>query len=80
MKKYTVHGKFEGSVSIEVEAKSAEDAFEKAYEEFGGISGYVGNGGIDKVVGVSGRNESIDCDYAEVEWKRPEEVGEDEKE
>lgn len=35
-------------------------AFEKADDEFGGISGYVGNGGTEKLIGVCGSNEGIE--------------------
>ena len=44
---------------------------EKAYDEFSGVSGYAGNGGTDKLIGVSGSDESIfpadDFEFDEVE-------------
>lgn len=35
---------------------------ERANGEFGGLSRYCGNGGMDKLVGVSGVGESVDID------------------
>jgi len=35
---------------------------ERANSEFGGLSRYCGNGGMDKLVGVSGVGESVDID------------------
>ncbi|MGD9697533.1 hypothetical protein [Acinetobacter sp.] len=58
--KYKVTIPFAVFVSVEVDAetpKEAEDiAFEDAY-----ITGYCGNGGTDKLVGVSGSNVSIEA-------------------
>lgn len=59
---YLVTGKAEVSVYIRIEAGSEEEAIEKANEEFGGITSYCGNGGMDKLIGVDGINESIDAD------------------
>lgn len=59
--KYRVSGNIQVSVGITVEAKSEEEAIEKAYEEFGGINDYGSNGGID-MIGVSGRTEWIEAD------------------
>lgn len=72
MKKYRVFGKFTGYVSTEVEAENAGEAVEKAYEEFNGIRSYAGNGGWDKLIGVSGAKETIDFE-SEIEWEQPEE-------
>ncbi|PAV30259.1 hypothetical protein CIL05_07260 [Virgibacillus profundi] len=44
---------------------------EKAYDSFGGIDSFLGNGGADKLIGVTGINESIygdgEVDFDEVE-------------
>ena len=67
MPKYKVYGTVTVEVIITVDADNEDDAFEKAYQEFGGIGSYCGNGGSDKLIGVRGQNESIDC-IGEVEW------------
>lgn len=72
MKEYTVYGKVACYVSVKVKAENAGDAVEKAYEEFGGISSYVGNNGWDKLIGVSGTHETIEASD-EIEWEEPEE-------
>ncbi|MFB0847303.1 hypothetical protein [Paenibacillus oleatilyticus] len=74
MPEFEVLGKFTVHVSKKVEAESAEEAVEKAVEEFGGITGYVRNGGIDKLLGVMGRDESIEANWLEIEWEQPEEA------
>lgn len=65
--KYTVYGTVHAQVSIKVDAANKDEAIEKAYEEFGGITSYCGNGGNDKLIGVSGSDESIEAD-GEVEF------------
>lgn len=60
--KYRVTGKMQVSVGITVEAESEEEAIEKAYEEFGGVHSYCGNGGMDKLIGVSKDTEWIEAD------------------
>lgn len=45
---------------------------EKAYDEFGGISSFVGNGGTDKLIGVYGSDEGLHED-GEVEFEEVEE-------
>jgi hypothetical protein len=47
-------------------------AIDMAYSEFGGLTGYVGNGGYDKLIGVHATGESIEAD-CEVEFKTAEE-------
>lgn len=59
---YDVHGTVEVVVTVTVEAENGEEAIEKAQKCFGGIQSYCGNGGIDKLIGVSGSNESIELD------------------
>ncbi len=52
--KYRVIGTIQVSVGIIVEAENEDDAIQKAYKEFGGVTGYCGNGGTDKLIGVDG--------------------------
>lgn len=52
MKKYTVTGHATVVCCMVVEAKSEEEAIEKANEEFGSLTNYAGMGGIDKLLGV----------------------------
>ncbi|MFB0841822.1 hypothetical protein [Paenibacillus oleatilyticus] len=74
MPKYKVWGKFTAHVTKEVEADSAEEAVEKAAQEFGGINGFAGNGGYNKLIGVTGRDESVEANWPEIEWEQPEEA------
>lgn len=67
--KYLVEGIVEVVVGIVVDAESGEDALEKAYDNFGGIHAYAGNGGYDKVIGVAGSEEFISCDEDPVEFR-----------
>ena len=60
--KYRVIGNIQVSVGITVEAESEEEAIQKAYEEFGGVRDYCGNGGTDKLIGVDGSTEWIEAD------------------
>jgi len=54
MKKWTVYGNCVVGVAVTVSAETEEEAIEAAYDEFDGLTGYVGNGGIgDKLVGVN---------------------------
>lgn len=63
MANYCVYGLATATVTITVEADSPEEALEKANDQFGGVSGYAGNGGMgDKLIGVSGWNETIQYD------------------
>lgn len=64
---YTVTGTATVTVCIEVDVDDKEDAIDVAYEEFGGIHSFCGNGGMDKLIGVSGTHESIEID-GEVEF------------
>ena len=64
---YNVYGTVTISVACRVTANSEEEAVDAAYEEWGGINSYVGNGGTDKMIGVRGTHESIEAD-GEVEW------------
>jgi hypothetical protein len=50
------------TVSVEVEAKTREEALAKAPKKFGGVHSFGSNGGADKLIGVEGENETIDAD------------------
>lgn len=75
MTKYTVTGRVYTSVNMtfdisdlpedvrDLSPSDLEDyLLDKAYDDFGGISNYLGNGGSEKLVGVTGSNESLYCD------------------
>lgn len=71
MKKYRVYGTTTVTVTKEVWAANEEDAYEKAYFQLDSLTAYCGNGGIDKLIGVDGDDESVDAgdviDYTEAE-------------
>lgn len=67
MKKYKVHGTFTITITKEVWANDEDEAVDKAYEKFGGVHEYCGNGGYDKLVGVDDDTESVAAD-GEAEW------------
>ncbi len=60
--KHRVIGNIQVSVGIIVEAENEDEAIQNAYEEFGGVNGYCGNGGTDKLIGVDGDTEWIEAD------------------
>lgn len=68
MKKYRVFGTVSVCVSTVVKANSPEEAKEIADHFFGGVTGFCGNGGSSKLIGVSGHDESIECNDS-VEWE-----------
>ena len=59
MPKFDVHGTVPVVVHIAVEADNGEEAIKIANKKFGGVREYAGNGGMDKLIGVEGFNESI---------------------
>lgn len=61
-KKYDVHGTVPVVVHITVEAENGDQAMEIAEKIFRGVKEYAGNGGVDKLIGVKGDNESITVD------------------
>lgn len=76
MKKYIVTGYTRVTVEVTVEAENKEEAIEKAYEECSGPMNFVGNGGVDKMIGVCDSDSaevSINCDD-EVEYTEVEEI------
>lgn len=62
MPKFRVSGKAFAWVSTMVEAESKDSAIDEAYNSFGGVGGYCGNGGYDKLIGVCGSDDTIECD------------------
>lgn len=67
MKKYRVYGHATVTVSTVIEVPdeeelTAEEIYERAEDTFSGIGAFAGNGGCDKIIGVSGWNESISAD------------------
>lgn len=73
MSKWRVYGTVTAEVYVNVEAADEEMAIEEAEREFGGIDGFCGNGGSDKLVGVHGTDESIEISDC-VEWQSAEPV------
>ena len=67
MKKYRVLGNTVVSVFKEVYANSEEEAYEIANQELHYLTGYRGNNGWDKLVGVEGDDESVSADDT-IEW------------
>lgn len=72
MKKFKVSGVAEVVVTKEVWALNEEDAYNKAFASLPSLTAYAGNGGWDKLVGVSGSDESVDIfediEYNDVEY------------
>lgn len=69
--KFRVLGETTAFVSIEVEAETAEEAIDVACQELDCLTSYAGNGGIDKLIGVSMRKASV-CADDPIEWKEAE--------
>lgn len=66
MKNYRVEIPYLVYVSAYVEAENEEDAIDAAFNEGAGLTGYCGNGGSGKLVGVYGENlfvEAADTPY-----------------
>lgn len=70
---YCVWGVTEIDVSVVIEADNKEEALKEAEKYFGGIHSFVGNGGTNKLIGVTGDNEGIESE-GEIEWKFAEEA------
>lgn len=73
MKTYKVHGSVSIGVTMTVEAETQEEAMEKAYEQFHGLTNFAGNGGTDQLVGVYDTSCSLDAGYGEPEFNEVEE-------
>ena len=76
MKKFKVYGNYTVTITKEVWANDEDEAITKAEEKFGGIMSYVGNGSMDKLIGVSSDDESIEADGM-AEWNEAEELEDD---
>lgn len=75
MKKYRVFGHTTVTCSMVVEAESPQDAIEKANDEFGELTNYVGMGRCDCLVGVnSSKNERSIYPDSIVEFDNCEEI------
>jgi len=72
--KFKVYGTVKVGVTVTVDADDEESAIEAAYEEFGGLSGYIGNGGSDQLVGVHNPNVSLDVGEDEGDFIEAEQV------
>ncbi len=76
MKKYAVYGKVATWVRVELEAKDKEEAIEKAFDECSFLDAFVGNCGIDKLIGVCDTDTakvSVSCDD-EIEYTEAKEI------
>ena len=62
MKKYSVRGTTAVTVTKEVWANNEDEAYDKAWRELTSLTAFCGNGGIDKLVGVYGDDESVAAD------------------
>ena len=74
--KYAVYGKVAVWVCVELEAEDKEDVIEKAFDECPALDTLVGNGGVDKMIGVCNSDTaevSISCSD-EVEYTEVEEI------
>lgn len=76
MKKFRVYGVTQVVVTKEVWANNEDEAKEKAYQRLSSLTAYGGNGGWDKLVGVSGHDESVEADE-DVEYNDTELLEED---
>lgn len=76
MKKYIVYGTVTAQICVKLEAESKEEALDKAFDECSSVDALVGNGGYDKMIGVSNTDNakvSICCDD-EIEYTEAEEI------
>lgn len=60
--RYRVFGHTSVTVVVEVDADSEDEAYEIALDKISSLDGYCGNGGIDKLIGVCGDDESVSAD------------------
>lgn len=76
MKKYIVSGKVTAWINVKLEAENKKEAIGKAYKECSRPMNFVGNGGCNKLIGVTDSDcaeVSIYCDD-EVEYTDVEEI------
>ena len=67
MKRFKVYGTVEVIVTKEVWAHDEDDAYKKASMSLPSLTAYAGNGGWDKLVGVSESDESVDI-FEDIEY------------
>lgn len=65
--KYRVFGHTTVVVTMIVTADSKEEAYEKASGQMPSLESFAGNGGYDKIVGVSGADNTVDV-VEGIEW------------
>lgn len=68
MAKFRVYGAITVTVWTDVEAESKEDAIEVADQNWSGLSGYAGNGGTSKLIGVRDTSDGIEASDDFPEW------------
>lgn len=68
MPKFSVRVPYCVWVNVEIEAEDAEQAEESAVDDFG-LSRYCGNGGHNKLVGVTGSNVSVEIGEESLEFE-----------
>ena len=73
-KKYKVFGHTTVIVATEVFAENEDDAKEVALNQRDSLTAFCGNGGLDKLVGVDGEEESVSADE-EIEYDDVEYIG-----
>ena len=76
MKKFKVYGTTKVVVTKEVWANTEEEAMEKAYQQLTSLTAYGGNGGWDKLVGVSEHDETVEIDE-DIEYDNTEIIDDD---
>lgn len=74
--RYRVYGHTTVTVIVEVEADSEDEAYELAIDQRNGLDCYCGNGGMDKLIGVCGDDESVSADE-EITYDDIEEIEEE---
>lgn len=75
MKKWKVYGTTVVHVCVTAEAETAEDAIDHACLELPSLSEFSGNDGTDKLIGVRGRDQSVEAS-GEIDWTSAEEITE----
>ncbi len=74
MSKYRVYGSLAITVWVEVEADSENDAIEVADQKFSGLTGFVGNGGTGKLIGVYDTSQGLFPSEDAPEWLEAEKL------
>ena len=71
---YRVYGHTTVTVVVEVKANSEEEAYKAASDQRRCLDAYAGNGGMDRLIGVDGEDESVSADE-EIVYDDIEKVG-----